>query len=58
MKSNNYNNKKGGKQFPKRDDKKITGKQFNKKENKRSQEKEQRNFDDQVEGRNSVLELL
>lgn len=34
------------------------GKQFSKKDNKRPQEKEKRNFDDQVEGRNSVLELL
>ena len=53
---NKYN--KEGKQFPKRDNKKITEKQFHKKENKRPQEKEQRNYDDQVEGRNSVLELL
>lgn len=44
MKNNKYN-KKEGKQFPKKD-------------NKRVQEKEKRNFDDQVEGRNSVLELL
>jgi len=55
---NKYNNKKEGKQFSKRDNKKTEQKQFIKKENKRPQEKEQRNFDDQVEGRNSVLELL
>ena len=51
-------NKKEGKQFSKKDNKKTEQKQFHKKENKRPQEKEQRNFDDQVEGRNSVLELL
>ena len=33
-------------------------KQFSKKDNRKVQEKEKRNFDDQVEGRNSVLELL
>ena len=55
---NKYNNRKEGKQFPKKDNKRLEQKQFNKKENKRPQEKEQRNFDDQVEGRNSVLELL
>ena len=33
-------------------------KQFYKKDNKRLEQKEKRNFDDQVEGRNSVLELL
>ena len=54
---NNYN-KKEGTQFLKIHNKGIEQKQFNKKENKRPQEKEQRNFDDQVEGRNSVLELL
>jgi len=53
---NKYN--KDGKQFSRRDNKRTEQKQFNKKENKRPQEKEQRNFDDQVEGRNSVLELL
>ena len=37
---------------------KREGKQFSKKDNKKVQEKEKRNFDDQVEGRNSVLELL
>jgi len=37
---------------------KKEGKQFPKKENRKLQEREQRNFDDQVEGRNSVLELL
>ena len=46
MKNNKQNNhKKERKQFPKKD-------------NKRLEEKERRNFDDQVEGRNSVLELL
>jgi len=45
MKNNKYNNKK-------------QEKQFHKKENKKIQDKEQKNFDDQVEGRNSVLELL
>ena len=34
---------------------KREGKQFFKKDNKKVQEKEKRNFDDQVEGRNSVL---
>ena len=57
-KYNQKNNKKEGKQFSRRDNKKTEQKQFIKKENKRPQEKEQRNFDDQVEGRNSVLELL
>ena len=33
-------------------------KQLSKKDNKRSEQKERRNYDDQVEGRNSVLELL
>ena len=33
-------------------------KQFTKKESKKIESKEKRNFDDQVEGRNSVLELL
>ena len=42
---NNKFSKKAGKQHPKDTNKKI-------------QEKEKRNFDDQVEGRNSVLELL
>ena len=37
---------------------KREGKQFSKKDNRKVQEKEKRNFDDQVEGRNSVLELL
>ena len=37
---------------------KKESKQFSKRDNKRSEEKERRNFDDQVEGRNSVLELL
>ena len=37
---------------------KKESKQFSKKDNRRSEEKEKRNFDDQVEGRNSVLELL
>ena len=54
----NKYNKKEGTQFLKKHNKGIEQKQFNKKENKRPQEKEQRNFDDQVEGRNSVLELL
>ena len=45
---NNRNNK-----FNKRE-----GKQFSKKDNGRAEEKEKRNFNDQVEGRNSVLELL
>ena len=45
MKNNKQNNKKERKQFSKKDNKKV-------------QEKEKRNFDDQVEGRNSVLELL
>jgi len=45
MKNNKQNNKREGKQFSNKD-------------NRRSQEKEKRNFDDQVEGRNSVLELL
>ena len=45
MKNNKQNNKKERKQFSKKD-------------NKRLEEKERRNFDDQVEGRNSVLELL
>ena len=59
MKNIRNDNKKRGKQFSKRDNKKVGQKQFiNNKENKRQQEKEQRNFDDQVEGRNSVLELL
>ena len=34
------------------------GKQFSKKDNRKINEKEKKNFDDQVEGRNSVLELL
>ena len=55
---NQKNNKKEGKQFSRKDNNRREPKQFNKKENKRPQEKEQRNFDDQVEGRNSVLELL
>ena len=54
----NKYNRKEEKQFPKKDNKRVEQKQFNKKENRRPQEKEQRNFDDQVEGRNSVLELL
>ena len=37
---------------------KKESKQFSKKDNRRSEEREKRNFDDQVEGRNSVLELL
>lgn len=45
MKNNKQNFKKERKQFPKKDNRKV-------------QEKEKRNFDDQVEGRNSVLELL
>jgi len=52
------NNKNERKQFTRKDNKKIEQKQFNKKENRRPQEKEQKNYDDQVEGRNSVLELL
>lgn len=55
---NKYNNRNGEKQFSRRDNKKIEQKHFVKKESKRPQEKEQRNYDDQVEGRNSVLELL
>ena len=59
-------NKKEGKQIPKKDNKKIEQKQFDRKLNKTNrdfknnmkEEKVQRNFDDQVEGRNSVLELL
>ena len=54
MKNNRYNNRREEKQFSKKND----IKQFTKKENRRPQEKVQRNFDDQVEGRNSVLELL
>ena len=46
MKNNKQNN-----------NKKIT-KQFSKKDNRKTEVKEKRNFDDQVEGRNSVLELL
>ena len=38
--------------------KKKETKQFSKKDNRKVQEKEKRNFDDKVEGRNSVLELL
>ncbi len=37
---------------------KKESKQFSKKDNRRSEEREKRNFDDQVEGRKSVLELL
>ena len=37
---------------------KKESKQFSKKDTRKSEEKERRNFDDQVEGRNSVLELL
>lgn len=37
---------------------KKESKQFSKKDNRITEEKERRNFDDQVEGRNSVLELL
>ena len=37
---------------------KKESKQFSKKDNRRSEEREKRNFDDQVEGRNSVLEIL
>ena len=33
-------------------------KSYSKRENKKVQEKQKQNFDDQVEGRNSVLELL
>jgi len=55
---NKYNNKKEGKQFSRRDNKRTEQRQFNNKENDRLKEKQQRNFDDQVEGRNSVLELL
>lgn len=59
-------NKKEGKQFPKNDNKKVEQKQLHKKSNKTNrdfkannkEEKTQKNFDDQVEGRNSVLELL
>ncbi len=47
MKNNKPNNRKEGKQISKKDNRKN-----------RVQEKEKRNFDDQVEGRNSVLELL
>jgi len=47
------------KQFSRKNNKKrIHTKQYNNKENDRLKEKQQRNFDDQVEGRNSVLELL
>ena len=55
---NQKNNKKEGRQFQRKDNKKPEQKQFHKKQDRRPQEKEQRNFDDQVEGRNSVLELL
>lgn len=55
---NKYNNRNVEKQFSRRENKRIEEKHFTKKENKRPQEKEQRNYDDQVEGRNSVLELL
>jgi len=51
-------NKKEVKQFSKKDNKRLEQKQFNRKENRKPQEKAERNFDDQVEGRNSVLELL
>ncbi len=59
-------NKKEEKQFSKKDNKKTEQKQFSKRTNKNNrdfkpnsiEEKIQRNFDDQVEGRNSVLELL
>ena len=55
---NQKNNKKEGKQFKRKDNRKVEQKQFHKNENRKLQEREQRNFDDQVEGRNSVLELL
>lgn len=55
MKNNKQNYKNERKQFSKKDNKQY--KQINnKKEHKELKEK--RNFDDQVEGRNSVLELL
>lgn len=49
MKNNNQNNKREGKKISNRD---------NRVSQKKEKEKEKRNFEDQVEGRNSVLELL
>ena len=70
MKNNRYNNRREEKQFSKKNDRRQQERKFlNKsnrnfedkrplKKNNNNEEKEQRNFDDQVEGRNSVLELL
>ena len=55
MRNNRFN--KGNRQ-PRKDNKNCDKKQFSKNNNKKVEEKQQRNFDDQVEGRNSVLELL
>ena len=50
------NNKRENQKFSKKDNIRKTGRQIEKNSNHKIQEK--RNFDDQVEGRNSVLELL
>lgn len=51
------NNKKENKQFLNKKNKNLDNRQHSKKV-VNNEEKQQRNFDDQVEGRNSVLELL
>ena len=56
---NSKNNRQDEKRFSnKNNNRKAEQKQFHIKENKKTQEKPERNFDDQVEGRNSILELL
>lgn len=55
MKNNRFN--KENKQ-QRKNNKNFEKKQFSRNNNKKVEEKQQRNFDDQVEGRNSVLELL
>lgn len=58
MKQNRkINNKKENKQFSNKKNKNFDNKQYSKRI-VNNEEKQQRNFDDQVEGRNSVLELL
>lgn len=55
MKNNKLNKEK---QQSRRNNKDFEKKQFSNNNNRKAEEKKQRNFDDQVEGRNSVLELL
>ena len=55
MKNNKLNKEK---QQSRRNNNNFKAKQFSKSNNVKIEEKQQKNFDDQVEGRNSVLELL